>query len=117
MPGLVGQVRQLVHGFELAGFSGERRVVPGGLAPQPARRDVRVLAAAVAAGQPATRQRAPRQHAEAVLLGGRQHVALDLAGEDRVRRLLGDRTLAAARFSATHCASTICEGRNVDVPM
>ena len=48
------------------------------------------------AGQPAPGERAPRDHAHAVPLARRQHVLLDAAYEQRVRRLLGDEALAAA---------------------
>ena len=49
----------------------------------------------VAAGQPAAVQRAPHEHAHAVALARRQQGVLDLAGEDRVRRLLGAERLEA----------------------
>src|SRR5204862_7351842 len=42
----------------------------------------------VAAGEPAPVERAPDQHAHAVPLRRREHVALDLPREDRVGRLL-----------------------------
>ena len=70
-------------------FSGLLRSVAGGH-PLGAARLRHVLALAVAAGQPAACQRAPRQHAEPVALRHRQQVRLDAAHEDRVRRLLGD---------------------------
>ena len=54
------------------------------------------LAAGVAAGQPAAVERAPHEDAHAVALARRQQGALDLAGEDRVRRLLGAEALQAA---------------------
>ena len=115
-PGLVGEGGQRWTASSLRAFSGRCRVVPGRLPAHPARRR-RVLARAVPAGQPATGQRAPRQHAEAVLLGYRQHVALDLAGEDRVRRLLGDRTFAAAPLRDPLRLDDLrgLEGRRADV--
>ena len=54
----------------------------------------RVPAAPIAAREPAAGERAPRDHAEAVALGDGQQLALDPPGQDRVRRLLGDRPLA-----------------------
>ena len=83
---------ELVHGVELEGVLRQRRVVARGLPLEAARLVRSRLAAAVATGQPAARERAPRQDAEAVPLRRREHVALDLAGEDRVRRLLGHRS-------------------------
>ncbi len=50
----------------------------------------RVLALAESSGEPSAGQRAPRDDAHPVLLGDRQHVGLDAADEDRIRRLLGD---------------------------
>ena len=55
-----------------------------------------VLALAVAAAQPAAGERAPGDHAHAVALAHGQHVALDAAHEQRVRRLLADESLATA---------------------
>ena len=48
------------------------------------------------AGEPARRERAPGDHAHAVLLADGEHVGLDAAHEHRVGRLLGDEPLAAA---------------------
>ena len=42
------------------------------------------------------RRRAPRDHVHAVLGAGRQHLSLDPAREDRVRRLLRDEEVQAA---------------------
>ena len=65
-----------------------------------ARRRCRTLdlgALAVAARQPAARERAVGDDAHPVALAGGQHVVLDRAGEDRVGRLLAAEPLAAAR--------------------
>jgi hypothetical protein len=50
----------------------------------------RLASGADRAGQPARGQRAPHQHANPVLFGDRQHVALHTALQDRVARLLAD---------------------------
>ena len=44
-------------------------------------------------GQQATGQRAPRDHADAVVPGGREHLELDVPGEQVVVRLLADQAL------------------------
>src|SRR5260370_20237388 len=53
-------------------------------------------ALAVAAGEVAAGERAPRDHAHSVALARGQHRPLDLAHEDRIRRLLAPEPLAAA---------------------
>ena len=55
-----------------------------------------VGALAPLARQPAAGQRAPRDHRHAVALARRQHVGLDAAHEDGIRRLLAHEPLAAA---------------------
>ena len=79
----------------LAWFSGIVEVVAGGEHGRAARGQV-VGALAPLARQPAAGQRAPGDHAHAVLAAGGQHVGLDAAGEDRVGRLLADEALEAA---------------------
>src|SRR4051812_33527947 len=80
---------------ELALVLGQREVVaPRQPAVAGARR--RVLALPVAAAEPAAGERAPREHAHPVPRADREHVRLDPAHEQRVRRLLGHEALAPA---------------------
>ncbi len=72
-------------------FSGSERSKRAGI--RSARTAGRLDAFAVAARQPAARQRAPRDHGHAVALADRQHVGLD-------RRGRGSSTAAARRRSA-----------------
>src|SRR5262245_17498746 len=55
----------------------------------------RVGALAVSARQPASGERAPRDHAHAVAQAGGQNLRLDAADEDRVRRLFADEPCVA----------------------
>src|SRR3954447_10468594 len=93
--GLVGEYAQLVGGLELALVAGQAEVIAAREALRP-RGGRRVLALAVFAAQPAARQRAPRDHADAVALAGGEDVGLDPAHEHAVRRLLGLEALEAA---------------------
>ena len=95
-PGLLGELGELLGGVELALVGRDRQVEASGWA---ARREVgpAVGVLALAAGEPAAGQRAVGDHAHPVALAGGQHVVLDRAGEDRVRRLLAAEALAAAR--------------------
>ena len=94
-PGLVGEVGELVDGLELSPVLGQRHV-------EALREHLdaaalgRLGAAAVAAGEPAAGERAPRDDAHPVALAGGQDVGLDAAREQRVGRLLADEALAAA---------------------
>ena len=50
-----------------------------------------VLSLAIPAGQPAAGERAPGNDAHPILLSHWQHIGLDTAYQDRVRRLLSDK--------------------------
>ena len=102
--GLVGQLGQLLDDVELALVRRQDHVEPG----RRPRGDVGVGGGvlAPAAGQPATGQRAVGQRAHPVPQRRRQHVLLDAADQDRVRRLLGDEPFEV-RSRAAHWASTI----------
>src|SRR3954454_5019510 len=96
---LLGQDRQLLDGIHLALVLRHGHVE--------AQRDgvhaaaVHLLAAlAVATGQEAAGERAPRDHAHAVALAHREHLSLDPADEQRVRRLLGHEADLAAALGA-----------------
>ena len=92
---LVGQLPERVGGLELGLVLGDAQVVALREHRRAARGQV-VGALAPLARQPAARQRAPRDHAHAVLEAGGQHVGLDPAREQRVGRLLADEALEAA---------------------
>ena len=72
-------------------------------------------ALAVAAGEPAAVERAPRDHAHAVALARRQHrrsiprTKIEYGGCSHTNR-------SRPRRSATHCASTMSSAGNVDDP-
>ena len=86
---------ELIGGLELALVRRQRHVVAPREALGPrARRGLGSLA--VAAREPAACERAPRDHAHAVALAGREHVALDAPDEHGVGRLLAAEPLAAA---------------------
>ena len=74
-------------------LSSRLEVEAAGRAPHAARLGDVTLG--VPAAQPAGVERAPHEHAHAVALARRQQGVLDLAGEDRVRRLLGPEALEA----------------------
>ena len=74
--GRLRQLRQLLDRVELALVLRQRQVVAVGEALG-ARRGRRLLALAPAPGQPAAGQRAPRDHAHAEVLAGRQDLELD----------------------------------------
>src|SRR6476620_6435017 len=57
-----------------------------------------VLSLAVPAGKPATGKWAPRNDAHPILLRRRQHVGLDAAYQDRIRRLLGHKPTQSTSF-------------------
>ena len=72
-------------GSNQAGRSAARPSRPAGIAPP------------VSAGEESEGERAPGQHAHSPALGDREHVALDAARQDVVRRLLGAEPHQAAR--------------------
>ena len=97
-PGVVGQLPECVGRVEFALVVRTGHVVPGrqsGAAPGFGE----FLVLAVAAGQPASGQRAPGQHAHPVLLRHRQDVGLDPADQQRIGRLLGDEPAESAPFA------------------
>ena len=109
-PGLLGEHGERVGGLELALVRRAATCRSG----RGSRLD-RVLAGssaslAVAARQPAAGERAPRDHAHAVALADRQHVALDPADEHASRAAARRRTARGRGAPPTHCASTICVG-------
>ena len=95
MPASSASCAERVGGVELALVPGHREVVAAGDHRRAPRGQV-LGALAPPARQPAAGERAPRDHAHAVALAGRQHVGLDAADEHRVGRLLADEALAAA---------------------
>ncbi len=115
-PGLVGERGERVDGLELALVGGDRTGRSGRGCAGRASTPVTSAPLRHLPRQPAAGERAPGDDAHAVALAGRQHVGLDAAVEQGVRRLLADEALAAARSRATHCASTICEAGKVQVP-
>jgi hypothetical protein len=77
-----------------------------------------VTAFPVLAGEPAAAEGAPRNHAHAVVLAGRQHHGFHPAHEDRVRRLLADVACVSAflRHPLRFGDLRRREGRGAEVP-
>jgi hypothetical protein len=90
--GLVGELRKLLDGIELALVVRVGEVKALGK-PAGARGGLLPSVLAPAAGQPAAGERAVGDDGHVVALAGGQDVGLDRAYEDRVRRLLGDKAL------------------------
>ena len=94
---LVGEQRKLFDSVELGGVLRVAGVVRAG-AHFERRVSGRVVDLAGLPTQPAASQRAPWDDTHVVLLGDAEHVGLDAAHEQRVRRLLGDDPAEAAAF-------------------
>src|SRR5260221_4541702 len=95
-PRLLAELSELLDRVELRLVARNREVVASWHAFCPMALDVAALP--VLPGEPAARERAPRNDAHAVVQAGRQHLGLDAADEDRVWGLLADVARVPARL-------------------
>ncbi len=94
-PRVFGQEGEPLDRLELGGVHREGQVEASGRALAAAG-DGQLGSLAVAPGQPPAGQRAPRDHGQSIALRNRQDLALDTAGQQGVRRLLGHDTFPAS---------------------